>query len=132
MNLYESKKFYFVRTNGKGVPAVWENTREYKDLTRIIQIFDSNGHKKKPLFTKENNTSLTMILESDYIVKLFYDDNGTSASILRIMSIDKYSNEADVVIEDRFCNNEWQNQVEESNAIFNIKQNIANFLITKG
>jgi len=96
-----------IRRAKKGSPCYWENTKNFDTMKRITHVFDSEGNKKNPIFTKADG-DLVPIVEGDYLLKIFFEDNkpcdinkteqtctfgeGIGISILKIQEIDKYKN----------------------------------------
>ena len=94
-----------IRRAKKGSPCYWENTKSFDTMKRITHVFDSEGSKRNPIFTKDDG-DLVPIVEGDYILKIFVEDDkpcnvnkndqectfgeGIGISILKIKEIDKY------------------------------------------
>ena len=94
---FEQKRIRFIRTDKEklGVPVLWENTKDFKTMIRVIKILDEKLETPSPIFISlKVSASLMPIKEGYYILKFFKDPEGISASVLKILDIDKYSNEA--------------------------------------
>lgn len=97
MNM-KKKTIKFARTS-KGIPALWESLKKFPNMKRITCIFNENAETIEPIFSRiGSNSSLIPIKENYLILKIFFDDEGYGISILRLNSIDCYSNNAEVEI----------------------------------
>lgn len=101
---FETKTLTFIRTNRgiKGVPCLWENEKLFDNMTTIKRVLKFDASISEPLFiSTKNNFCLTPIKEGNLILKLFFEGNNKTkyaVSLLRILDIDKYSNDCKVEI----------------------------------
>lgn len=133
---FEKKAIKFIRTNrGKlGIPCLWESVKVFPTMKKVTRIFNSNGESKQPAFINfKTKASLIPIEENDLLLKIFFDESGQGISVLRILNIDKYSNDANVEIivrksnidSDYIINKEASQLTKElSDKIFNIISDI--------
>jgi hypothetical protein len=104
MPKFEEKTVTFIRTNkgDKGIPCLWENEKLFSDMTTIKRVLDDQGKSPSPYYiSTKNNFCLIPIREGYLILKLFFEGTEKTKyaiSLLRILEIDKYSNECRVEI----------------------------------
>lgn len=95
---FEQKNVRFVRTNrGQiGIPAMWENEKKYPQMTKTTKLFDETGKSLDPIYiSTRKNSNLVPITEGSLILKTFVEENGNKGiTLLRILKVDAYSNEA--------------------------------------
>lgn len=98
-----TKQIKIARTK-KGSPCLWESYVKFTDLKRATIITDENGKIKNSIFVRKNSDkqSLIPIKESDFIVKIFEDNDGVSKSIFKINTISNMSNHAELMLMYRF------------------------------
>lgn len=94
---FENKQLKFLRTNrGKiGIPCMWENTKEFDTMKKITKVYNAEGGQITPIYVSiKNGSSLLPLSDGDLVLKIFIDEDGNGMSLFRLLSIDKYSNEA--------------------------------------
>ena len=100
-------KTLLVTRSNSGIPSLWESEKKMEGVTRVTCIFDENGNSKEPLHVRiSSNSSLIPVRDNDYLLKVFFDSDGIGVSIIRILEIDKYSNNAHTEIVIRKSSNE--------------------------
>lgn len=96
-NTFDRKTINFIRTDrGKrGVPCIWETMQLYSGIMKVTKVYDEFGSDIDSIYiSMKNKASLVAIKDNFYIVKIYLDHDDVGISILRILDIDKYSNEA--------------------------------------
>jgi hypothetical protein len=125
MSVMKRKTIKFARTN-RGIPALWENLKKFSDMQRITVISNENGNNVDAIFTRlSDNSSLIPIKENYIISKIFKDNIGTGVTILKIVKIDNYSNnaEVEVLLRKNSDSNEWLHN-DECNISIELKEKI--------
>lgn len=103
----EPKKIKIARTKN-GSPCLWESYTEFDNLKRGTVIINELGELKPSIFARKSGPkqSLVPIIEGDFVIKVFKDDEGTSISVLKVLKIDNMSNNADLLLNCRILNDE--------------------------
>lgn len=111
------KRIKIARTKS-GTPCLWESYTEFDNLKRAIVIINKDGDIKNSIFVRQfgNKQSLVPIVEGDYVVKIFNDNNGKSLSVLEIKKISNSSNHAEMLLVYRDTGNDSQGKYQ---TIFN-------------
>jgi hypothetical protein len=126
----EQKSIRINRTNN-GTPSLWESYREFESVKRSVNVFNEFGERLECIFSKYDNSCLVPIREGYYILKIFSDMDGKGVTLLKVIEIDRYSNNCVVDVVKRMTpgTNTWSDYIEIEENVFNKINEIVKFTI---